>query len=289
MPPPFRFLVAESETPGQRETRRASVGQSSGETYIDTLLDLAPGSTCDRVTPSDKEGAAPGRAEIAAYDAVFLTGSPLHLYEETDETRRAVELMRAVYASGTPAFGSCAGLQIAAVAAGGKVRSNKRGREAAFARRIEPTAEGRRHPLLAGRPHAYDAPAVHTDEVEILPEGAIHLASNATTRVQAAEIRFGEGVFWGVQYHPELSLAEIAAALRRQTDDLLGEGLAKSPEDIEQQAELLEALGAAPNRRDVAWRLGLDSETTDPARRQLELRNFIEHLVKPTRSARGRA
>ena len=30
-------------------------------------------------------------------------------------------------------------------------------------------SEGRAHPMLEGRPGAYDAPAIHTDEVEALP------------------------------------------------------------------------------------------------------------------------
>ena len=50
----LRFLVAESEPPQARETRRESVGRSSGETYIDTLRFLAPGAVCHRVKPADK-------------------------------------------------------------------------------------------------------------------------------------------------------------------------------------------------------------------------------------------
>jgi hypothetical protein len=32
-------------------------------------------------------------------------------------------------------------------------------------------------------------------------------------------------VFWGVQYHPELDLYEVAGALRRQSDQLVGRGM----------------------------------------------------------------
>ena len=196
--------------------------------------------------------------------------------------------MCAVFDAGVPAFGSCAGLQVATVAAGGSVRPMGERREAGFARRIFPTEAGRSHPLLRGRPPAFDAPAIHSDEVAALPDGALRLASNATTEVQAAEIRCGDGVFWGVQYHPEISLFEAAAALRRQADDLVEQGLATSVEAVEEQAQLVEALHDAPQRRDLAWRLGLDPQVTEPERRSVEIRNFIEHLVLPTRSGRGR-
>ena len=284
----MRFLVAESESPAARERRRASVGRSSGETFRDLLLSLAPGAAIDRATPADADGDVPDQATIAGYDAVFLTGSPLHVYDDTPEAAREIAFMRAVFASGTPSFGSCAGLQVAVAAAGGTVRAMGDRREAGFARRITATAAGRDHPLLAGRAAAWDAPAVHSDEVATLPEGATLLASNGTTKVQAAEIRVGPGVFWGVQYHPELSLSEVAAALRRQAPDLVECGLARSEAEVGIQAALVDALAQDPERRDLAWRLGLDAELIDRTKRTTELRNFLDHLVAPTRAARGR-
>jgi GMP synthase (glutamine-hydrolysing) len=276
----LRFLVAESETPEARRARRESVGRSSGETYLDILRNLAPSAACDRIQPADADAALPSGAALAGYDAVFLTGSPLHLYKETPETRRTVAFMRSVFASGAPSFGSCAGLQVATVAAGGSVRPNARGQEAAFARRITPTESGRAHPLLAGRPASYDAPAIHTDEVEALPPGAVLLAGNRLTAVQAAEIRFDRGVFWGVQYHPEIGLDEVAGALRRQTDGLIEAGLARDHDDVGAYANQVDALHREPKRRDLAWQLGLDEQVTDERLRLAEMRNFIEALTR---------
>ena len=284
----LNLLVAESEPGEARDQRRESVGRSSGETYEAVLAHIALGADIQRIKPVDTPGEIPDAAGLADFDGVFLTGSPLHLYKETPETRRVVEFMCAVFDAGVPAFGSCAGLQVATVAAGGSVRPMGERREAGFARRIFPTEAGRSHPLLRGRPPAFDAPAIHSDEVAALPEGALRFASNATTEVQAAEIRCGDGVFWGVQYHPEISLFEAAAALRRQADDLVQQGLATSVAAVEEQAQLVEALHDAPQRRDLAWRLGLDPQVTEPERRSVEIRNFIEHLVLPTRSGRGR-
>ncbi|TPG57756.1 type 1 glutamine amidotransferase [Roseomonas nepalensis] len=285
----LRFLVAESETPEDRERRRESVGRSSGETYLDTLRAIVPEAVCELVRPAEEGAAAPGVEALREQDGVFLTGSPLHVYEDTPEVRRQLRFMRDVFRSGTPSFGSCAGLQVATAAAGGRVRENRRGHEAAFARRITATEAGREHPLLAGRPAAWDALAIHTDEVERLPEGGTVLAGNGVSAVQAAEIRHEGGTFWGVQYHPELPLDEVAAALRRQAKDLMEQGLARDEAAVDAQASLIEALHREPERRDLAWRLGVDRQVTCAAQRQVELRNFIEHLVRPVHRARGRA
>lgn len=285
---PMRFLVAESEPPEAREERRESVGRSSGETYVEVLLDLAPDARCDRVKPADAGADTPDAAALAEYDAIFLSGSPLHLYTPSPEVDRILAFMRAVFASGTPSFGSCAGLQVATVAAGGTVRPMAERHEVGFARGITATDAGASHPLLAGRPRAFDAPAVHSDEVATLPPGATLLASNGTTTVQAVEITHDKGMFWGVQYHPELSLHEIAQALRRQADDVIDQGLALSADDIEHTAAKIDILDDDPARRDIAWQLGLDAQVTDTAKRRTELRNFIERLVVPTRDRRKR-
>jgi len=283
-----KFLIAESESPAARERRRQAVGRSSGETYAATLQQLHPGTETALVRPAEDGAQAFTPDMLAEYDAVFLTGSPLHTYDETPDVRRQLNFMRAVFASGTPSFGSCAGLQVAVTAAGGKVRKKQGAHEAGFARRITATEAGRTHPLLDGRGTAWDAAAIHSDEVERLPDGATLLALNPASPVQAAEVRFGPGIFWGVQYHPELPLQEVASALRRQADGLIGQGLARSPDDVETVAILIEALGDTPDRPDLAWRLGVNEQVADPALRTLELRNFIHHLVLPTRAARGR-
>lgn len=285
---PFRLLVAESESPEQREKRRESAGRSSGEAYINTLQALAPGARCDLLRPAEEGAELPDCAGLEAYDGVFLTGSPIHVYKDTPEVRRQLDFVRAVFASGTPSFGSCAGLQVAVAAAGGTVGENRQGHEFAFARRITPTAAGRTHPLLAGRPGAFDALSIHSDQVVQLPENATLLATNGASPVQAAEVRQGPGVFWGVQYHPELPLSDIAAALRRQVDDLVEQGVAPDKAAVDEYADQIDALDREPERRDLAWRLGVDQQVTSSARRQTELKNFLLHLVEPTRSARGR-
>jgi len=289
MTKPYRFLVAESEAPEERAKRRASTGRSSGETYADTLRDLVPGAVCEHLKPAEDSSAVQTPEMLRGFDAVFLCGSPMHIYEDTPETRRVLAFMRAVYESGTPSFGSCAGLQVAVAAAGGKVGPREDGQEAGFARRITPTEAGRMHKLMAGRPGAFDAPAIHSDEVKELPDGATLLATSLANAVQAVEIRLGDGVFWGVQYHPELPLSEIADALRRQWESLVKSGLAADEAAVMAHADRVDALAATPDRRDLAWQLGLDEQVTATASRQRELRNFIQHLVEPTRQARAPA
>ncbi len=273
------YLVAQSELPEERAARRERTGKSAGESYAATLVQMVPGAEITIIAPADADARTYTPGELAEFDAVFLTGSPMHVYEQRPEVDRQLAFMRAVFASRVPSFGSCAGLQVAVVAAGGHVRKMPERIEAGVARRITATEAGRDHPLLAGRPAAWDAAAIHGDEVEELPPGAILLAGNGVTRVQAAEINFDGGTFWGVQYHPELSLEEIATALRSQSSDLIEAGLAGTERDVLDHAALLDALHADPQQRSVRWALGVDDELAEEANRRREITNFLNGLA----------
>jgi len=180
-------------------------------------------------------------------------------------------------------------VQMACVAAGGDVQKNPRGREIGIARNIAPTEAGRSHPLLASRPAAFDAPAIHLDAIVAPPGDCLILAANALTPVQAAEFRHEGGTFWGVQYHPEFSLTETATIMRRLAGLMAEEGFARTPAEAAAYADELAEIDRDRSRRDLAWRHGLDEEVLDETRRLTEIRNWIEARVKPLKSARSRA
>ena len=89
-----------------------------------------------------------------------------------------------------------------------------------------------------------------------------------------------------MQNHPKVALDEIAGALRRQAKGLLEAGRVRTRSEVDVYADELDALHREPGRRDIAWRLGLDEQVPDEARRLTELRNFIEALVEPHRASR---
>ncbi|MGL4495071.1 MAG: type 1 glutamine amidotransferase [Beijerinckiaceae bacterium] len=286
---PLRFLVVEGNVREAREAHRSSFGLTPAESYASSVQSLEANSLCDIALPADDGANLPDAAGLESYDGIFLTGSALNIYDAQPAVARQIALMRSIYASRVPAFGSCWGLQVGTVAAGGVVHLNPRGWEIGFARNLSMTEAGRNHPMLAGRPGAWTAPAYHLDEVAVMPGEATVLAHNSVSAVQAAEYNHDGAVFWGVQYHPEFSLQEIAAILRRRAGILAGKGYGETPADVERYCDALDALHQAPQRTDLCWQLGLDEAITDPKRRMTEISNFIAHRVKPTASARGRA
>lgn len=285
----LRVLVVEGNLREAREAYKADWGKTPSDSYAQVLTEIAPDAICDLVFPADPGANLPDAAGLEGYDGVVLTGSALNIYDGHPGTRRQVEFARAVFAAKTPFFGSCWGLQVAAAAAGGQVVRNPSGREAGIARGLVATEAGRVHPMLAGRGASWDAPCHHLDIVAAPPAGAAVLASNANSAVQAAEIAHAGGVFWGVQYHPEFSLGEVASVLRRAAPGMIREGFFADAAAATAYCDALVALDRDPGRADLAFQLGVRPEAAEAGARTTEIRNFIEYYVRPEKSRRGRA
>jgi GMP synthase (glutamine-hydrolysing) len=287
MPAP-RLLVMEGNSPETRAQHVAAGGTVASKGYAELLSELLPNAIVDICFPGDPGANLPDGQALEGYDGVAITGSGLHVYDDKPEVTRQIEMARAVLDSGTPVFGSCWGLQVLTVAAGGVVRKNPKGREIGFGRRIKLTEPGRKHPMYVSKPEVFNAPTVHLDEVETTAPGTTVLATNEVSDVQSAEIRVNGAVAWGVQYHPEYPLREIAAIVRRIGLRLIDEGFFLDTREIASFANDLMTLDRNPAEKRLAWRYGISKNVLDKKLRTGEVANWLEYQVLPTRAKRGR-
>jgi len=287
MPSP-RLLVIEGNSPKTMAEHVAVGGTVASQGYANLLRELMPEATVDACFPADPAAALPAGAALEGYDGVAITGSGLHVYDIGPDVTRQIDLVRAVLGSGTPLFGSCWGLQIITVAAGGSVRRNPKGREIGFGRSIRLTEHGRKHPMYAGKADVFNAPTVHLDEVEAVAPGATVLAANAMSAVQSIELKTAGSTAWAVQYHPEYPLRELAAIVRRIGKGLIAEGFFADERDMTSFAADLDALDRDPACKRLSWRHGVSSNVLDKALRTSELANWLEFQVLPMRAKRGR-
>ena len=117
--------------------------------------------------------------------------------------------------------------------------------------------------MLAGREDGYAVPCVYRDEVTVLPDGAVVLARNAHSPVQAMAYERDGVRFWGVQYHPEYTLPYI------------GKGVVAWGRCSAEVGAELEIAGTDP---DAAKRLGVRFSDMQPEVRLTELRNWLAQL-----------
>ena len=275
------FLVVDGYTREGREGLRAGGATPAGELYSEMLKRCLPGAATEIVYPADPDSALPQGAAIGDYAGIAWTGSSLTVYADDPNVTPQIEFAKAAFEAKVPSFGSCWAAQIAVVAAGGRCASNFKGREMGFARKIALTPAGRSHPLYHGKKSVFDAFISHEDEVTHLPPGGILLAGNDHSQVQAVTVTHKGGVFWGLQYHPEYDLHELARLCYCRKQRLTDMGFFKDLEAAQDYVDKLEALHQDPTRKDIAWLLGIDQDVMNEDIRQVEVRNWIEHQVLP--------
>ncbi len=276
------ILVVDGYSRAGREDLQAGGASTAGDQYERMLTSCCPGAEIDILYPADPGAALPQGAAIAQYDGIAWTGSSLTVHKPDDKVLPQIEFARAAFHAKVPSFGSCWAVQIAAVAAGGACAVNPKGREMFIARKIALTPAGRAHPLYIGKSDVFDGWISHDDEVSLMPPTGVVLASNPWTRVQSATFTYQGGTFWGLQYHPEYTVHEMARLCYCRKQKLVDRGFFTDLDAAQAFVDDLEALHEDPTRRDLRWRFGIDDDILSEDIRHTEVRNWIEQLVLPS-------
>lgn len=255
----MRILIVESETP---EVLKKS-GRSHATAYGEELQRVSS-EVCYIITAPYLENLSIG--ELERVDGVVFPGAGVSWSADATEGLPLRAAMAMVFDAGLPCFGSCNGMQLAAVVLGGTVQSGDL--EVGIARDIQLTDEGKQHPMMQGRTPTFSAPTVHGDKVTELPTGAVHLASNAHTRYQSFAYSLNGVDFWGVEYHPEIAAAEIAQYVEDNPGKFVG------------YADLVEQLRAAELDNNAAVAIGTSTQDMAFTTRTTELRNWLHHVSR---------
>jgi GMP synthase (glutamine-hydrolysing) len=139
---------------------------------------------------------------LESYDALVVMGGSMGANDDATSAwlTPTKELIRRAAAEEWPTLGICLGHQLAAVALGGEVRPNPRGKQFGL---LDVGWESGAHldPLFSTVATSRRALHWNDDIVTVLPEGAQVMARATTGEVQAAR---HAATVWGVQWHPEV-------------------------------------------------------------------------------------
>ncbi|MDR3390038.1 MAG: glutamine amidotransferase [Rudaea sp.] len=191
------------------------------------------------VTRVDAEEALPTPRRI---DAAVITGSGAMVSERLGWSERTADWLRTAAQAGLPMLGVCYGHQLLAHALGGHVDYNPRGREIGTVD-IQCLPAAADDELFGVLPAQFRAHATHLQSVLKPPAAAVVLARSALDDCQA--VRYAPRV-WGVQFHPEFSVAHMRGYLHERMPAVNGEGL--------DAQRIMGSVGASPHARAVLRR-----------------------------------
>jgi GMP synthase (glutamine-hydrolysing) len=283
----YRFLIIDAYSKQSRDDLAAAGMELAWKLYGNMLERWLPGAEYDILLPSDEGVQIPTASELKKYHGIMWTGCNLCINDTDNPSVAAqIELAKQAYEIGIPSWGSCWGIQMAVVAAGGEVVQNPKGREIGIARKISLTRDGIDHPLYEGKSLVFEAYISHDDMVLKMPSGGRILSGNDYTAIQSAEVVHKNGTFWAVQYHPEYDLHDMASLIVAREEKLTELGFFKGKDDFANLVNKMKELFKSPDRKDLRWQLAIDDDVLDVNIRQCEFKNWINKLVLP--SAEGR-
>lgn len=192
----------------------------------DDLGCIAPWLAGRGLTPARTafyEGDAAPSLDIV--DALLIMGGSMNVDETAQHPWLIAEkhFIRAALDAGKPIFGICLGAQLIAEVLGAKVARNPEPEIGWFDVRLDPSA--RSLAVFTDFPERWPAFHWHGYGYE-LPAGGVHVASSALCEQQAFALDGGRVL--GLQYHPEVTAANVRAWLK--DEHLEAAGHVQSPQ-----------------------------------------------------------
>jgi GMP synthase (glutamine-hydrolysing) len=281
----MKFLIIDGYSIASRDKLDEAGMTYAWKLYAEMLKKYMPDAEYEVFFPTDTEvDQFPGQEKLSSFTGIIWTGADLDINETHIPTNAAqIKLAELAYELGNDSWGSCWGIQMAAVAAGGSVERNPRGREMGFGRKILKTSEGKNHPMLKGKPDIFLAFESHYDIVINVPQGGIVLARNPFSGIQSMTVKHKKGTFWASQYHPEYNLHEVARLTVAREKLLTEHGLFKNHDDMMSYVDKMEELYSNPGRTDLLWQLGIDEDIIDDSIRQAEFKNWLDFIRNKNR------
>ena len=208
----IHILVVESDTPEIVARFRAQGRLSEADNFAEVLHQIDTSIHTSIIAPYAGECCT--AQFLAGVSGVCFTGSCVDWCVDDMRAAALESTMRTVFEAGVPVYGSCNGLQMAVHVLGGTLRASPAGREDGIARNVTLSPAAHSHPMMRGRDAVYTAVCVHRDEVHTPPPGAVVLAGNEHSAVQAMVFEQEQVCFWGTQYVPPFVCLCVCVCVR---------------------------------------------------------------------------
>lgn len=274
-----KFLIINGYSRNSRENLCQAGMTCAAVSHVNMIKTCIPDADCDIFFATDNNKKILLPSDIEKYAGIIWTGCDKSLTDQSDiDLKSQLSIAENILKTSVPCWGTCWGLQIMTVAAGGKVEKNSNPREIGLARKITLTDEGLSHQMYSGKKNVFDALASHSDIVTQIPSGAVVLAKNCNSPVQAITFKYNNTFFWGVQYHPDYTLFEVTRLMNVRQKNLIAEGFFESPEGFKIHIDMLDALAKDMKRTALRWQLGIDEDILCDQVRTLEFTNWLKKV-----------
>jgi len=259
----LNLLIVEGNLQKENKNFKQNGIPTHAESLKESLLYYTNDLNIDVFNPCSEKNFDKILPEIKKYHGLIWGGSSLNIYNDCIEIKRQIAFMKECFKNINKILAICWGMQVAVTAAGGSVKKATNGAHIGIANNIEINENGINHPLYKSKCKTFNSPAFNFDEVETLPEGAIHLASNKINKIQSVNFKSGVSDVWGLQYHPEITYHKMITLIKFRKDKLINSRKCfKDEKEVEEHINFIEK----------------EIKISQKESRMLELKNWLNYL-----------
>ena len=141
----LNLLIVEGNIQKDTELFIKAAGLSVSENLKKLILRLEPSALIKIIHPGNNEEVDYATKEMLNFNGVIFTGGAMRIDDQTEEILKHITFAKKCFASHKKILAICWGLQVCAVAAGGKVSKGKNGAHIGIASNVQINDKGKKH------------------------------------------------------------------------------------------------------------------------------------------------
>ena len=236
----LNLLIVEGNIQKDTELFTKAAGSSVSENLKKLILELEPTALIKITHPGNDTEVNYSLSNLEAFSGVIFTGGAMRINDQTEEIKKHITFAKKCFCAHKKILAICWGLQVCAVAAGGKVSKGKNGAHIGIASNIEINDKGQNHPIYKNKKNFFNSPAFNFDEVSNIPKDATILSSDKINNVMGLHFYVELSEIWGVQYHPDYFYKQTIALTKIRKEKLINNNHFTSNKDFEDNISYIE-------------------------------------------------
>lgn len=251
--------MTETETSRPRQLIVVQHSDETGPSALTAVLDARAQNLPWRLVDVAAGAAFPNLDDV---DGILVLGGPMGVADKDTHPWIETELdvLREAASAGIPTFGICLGVQMLAEALRGRVEK-RAAPEIGFIP-LTRTEAAHDDPVFAGWPDGSVIAFLHDDEVVEMPEGGVPMLVGSEG---VGAWRAPDGVSYGVQFHPEVTAAQLTGWIAQDRNRRRCEVAGVDPDAFLSEAERRDIFHQAVGSSLVGRWLDKVVGTSDPA------------------------
>ena len=229
----INLLIVEGNIKKDTELFVKAAGLSVSQNLKKLILKLEPTALIKIIHPGNKTEVDNASTSLLDFNGVIFTGGAMRINDQSEEIKKHIAFSKKCFNAKKKILAICWGLQVCAVAAGGKVSKGTNGAHIGIASNIEINDKGKKHPIYKNKKNFFNTPAFNFDEVSIIPKDATILSSDKINKIMGLHFHVKLSEIWGVQYHPDYFFKQTIALTKIRKEKLINNNYFTSNEDFE--------------------------------------------------------